>query len=226
MISSNIKQKLPSHVDETVAEYLVQILSDESSYDNVDELVSTIQPFLEDDETLARSIVEAVVSTSHSKRSAAPSTTRWPESTLESVPAIVKKPNHPVEVVSDESDSTGSSSKEGSADKARKQRKERRQRKKKGQKKIKAPSTAPVPDLLEDEASAWKECQEQGIRWGGRGRGGRGEYAGAVNSVKSNIHLSNVSVSLDNGLDLLSQSTMDIVRGHRYGLLGRNGVGK
>lgn len=80
--------------------------------------------------------------------------------------------------------------------------------------------------LLEDQASAWHECMEKGMSWGGRGKGGRGEYAGAVNSVKSNIHLSNVSVCLDNGTELLHDATMDIVRGHRYGLIGRNGVGK
>lgn len=82
------------------------------------------------------------------------------------------------------------------------------------------------PILVEDEASAWNECLQQGVAWGGRGKGGRGEYSGAVNSIKSNIHLSKFSVSLDDGTDLLMDATFDIVRGHRYGLIGRNGVGK
>jgi len=80
--------------------------------------------------------------------------------------------------------------------------------------------------FLEDQASAWQECTEKGLSWGGRGKGGRGEYAGAVNSIKSNIHLSNVSICLDNGTELLHDTMMDVVRGHRYGLIGRNGVGK
>ncbi|GAX15858.1 hypothetical protein FisN_2Lh414 [Fistulifera solaris] len=80
--------------------------------------------------------------------------------------------------------------------------------------------------FVEDNASAWEQTVQEEGTWGGRGKGGRGEYAGAVNSVKSNIHLSDVSISLDNGMDLLRNSTMDIMRGHRYGLLGRNGVGK
>ena len=78
--------------------------------------------------------------------------------------------------------------------------------------------------LLEDQASAWQECLNKGVSWGGRGKGGRGEYAGAVNSMKSNIHLSNISICLDNGTELLHGSTMDIVKGHRYGLIGRNGM--
>jgi len=83
-------------------------------------------------------------------------------------------------------------------------------------------------DVNDDYASTWQECCQQGAKWGGRGRGGRGEYAGAVNSVRSNIHLSNVTLSLpgNRGLELLQNSTVDVARGHRYGLCGRNGVGK
>jgi ATPase subunit of ABC transporter with duplicated ATPase domains len=78
----------------------------------------------------------------------------------------------------------------------------------------------------DDSSSAWRSCAEEGRVWGGRGRGGRGEYAGAVNSIRSNVHLSGVSLSLPNGEVLLSDSTMDIFKGHCYGLLGINGVGK
>ena len=77
----------------------------------------------------------------------------------------------------------------------------------------------------EDDASAWTECEAQGKKWGGRGRGGRGAYAGATNSIHSNIHLSPVTIS-NSSSDLLRDATMDIVKGHRYGLVGRNGVGK
>jgi ATPase subunit of ABC transporter with duplicated ATPase domains len=52
------------------------------------------------------------------------------------------------------------------------------------------------------------------------------------NSVKSNIHLTNVTISLpsaggvNNSNDIVRNTTIDIARGHRYGLMGRNGVGK
>jgi ATP-binding cassette subfamily F protein 3 len=78
----------------------------------------------------------------------------------------------------------------------------------------------------EDDASAWQECQERGALWGGRGKGGRGYYAGLTNSINSNIHLHKVSIALENGTELLTDTNMDITKGHRYGLIGRNGVGK
>jgi ATP-binding cassette subfamily F protein 3 len=40
-----------------------------------------------------------------------------------------------------------------------------------------------------------------------------------------NVHLPSVSLQFK-GNELLVDSIMDIIRGHRYGLLGRNGVGK
>lgn len=46
------------------------------------------------------------------------------------------------------------------------------------------------------------------------------------NSINSNIHIPKVSLLMENGYELLQDATMDIQRGHRYGLLGRNGVGK
>jgi hypothetical protein len=88
-------------------------------------------------------------------------------------------------------------------------------------------------EFVEDDATAWQECLQEGKQWGGRGHGGRGEYAAAVNSIRSNIHLTNVTISLPSstssnsgGGDLLQNATMDIQRGHRYGLVGRNGCGK
>jgi ATPase subunit of ABC transporter with duplicated ATPase domains len=81
-------------------------------------------------------------------------------------------------------------------------------------------------EIPEDDATAWKERLMEGKEWGGRGYGGRGEYAGKVNTIRSNIHLSNVSVSLPNGTELLQNTVMDITANHRYALVGRNGVGK
>ena len=77
--------------------------------------------------------------------------------------------------------------------------------------------------IIDDHASAWEDCQRTGRLWGGRGKGGRGlRYAGE--NLQS-IHLPSVSLTFQ-GNELLSDSPMDIVQGHRYGLLGRNGVGK
>ena len=77
-------------------------------------------------------------------------------------------------------------------------------------------------DLVNDvHASVWKELQQS--LWGGRGHGGRG-----IRLTRNNleaIHLPSVSLSYE-GNELLVDSTMTIVKGHRYGLLGRNGVGK
>ena len=81
-----------------------------------------------------------------------------------------------------------------------------------------------VSELVNDDhASAWKECTESNQHWGGRGHGGRGIRMTGDNF--QNIHLPSVSLSYE-GNELLVDSKMDIVKGHRYGLLGRNGVGK
>jgi ABC-type molybdenum transport system ATPase subunit/photorepair protein PhrA len=78
-------------------------------------------------------------------------------------------------------------------------------------------------DLVDDHSSAWQECQEQRKLWGGRGHGGRGVRFTGEND--DNVHLPSVSLQFK-GNELLVDSIMDIIRGHRYGLLGRNGVGK
>jgi ABC-type multidrug transport system ATPase subunit len=84
-------------------------------------------------------------------------------------------------------------------------------------------SSKEISDLVDDHASAWEERKEEGKLWGGRGHGGRGvRYTG---ENLANIHLPSVSLNFE-GNELLVDSPMDIVRGHRYGLLGRNGVGK
>jgi hypothetical protein len=76
--------------------------------------------------------------------------------------------------------------------------------------------------LDKDHASAWNECQAKGVSWGGRGQGGRGIRS---TENKQSIHLPNVTLQFA-GNELLTDSPMDIVQGHRYGLIGRNGVGK
>lgn len=103
---------------------------------------------------------------------------------------------------------------------SRKQRRETKQKAKKGVPPVSLPV---VSELVDDHASAWNDRQEEGKLWGGRGHGGRGvRYTG---ENYDNIHLPSVSLQFE-GNELLVDSPMDIVRGHRYGLLGRNGVGK
>jgi len=87
-----------------------------------------------------------------------------------------------------------------------------------------SPTSKTTLDLVNDDhASAWKECQESNKLWGGRGHGGRGIRITGNNF--QTIHLPSVSLCYE-GNELLVESTMDIIKGHRYGLLGRNGVGK
>jgi energy-coupling factor transporter ATP-binding protein EcfA2 len=80
---------------------------------------------------------------------------------------------------------------------------------------------------LDDHASAWEECLAEGKTWGGRGLGGRGlrsMYTSTTARVTS-VHLQNVSLQFA-GNDLLQNATIQITEKKRYGLIGRNGVGK
>lgn len=108
-----------------------------------------------------------------------------------------------------------------------KQRKESRLSKKKDKSANKASSSSPTQADLglvnDDHASAWKECKASNKLWGGRGHGGRGIRITGDNFEA--IHLPTVSLCYE-GNELLVDSKMDILKGHRYALLGRNGVGK
>ena len=89
-----------------------------------------------------------------------------------------------------------------------------------------AAASAAELDGLDDHASAWAQCQAEGRAWGGRGEGGRGLRSTFHSSTAvRNIHLPNVSLSFG-GEDLLQSTTLQITPGKRYGLIGRNGVGK
>jgi ATPase subunit of ABC transporter with duplicated ATPase domains len=77
---------------------------------------------------------------------------------------------------------------------------------------------------MDDHGSAWADLQAEGNdQWGGRGHGGRGVRSSA--NTASNIHLTSVNLQFA-GNELLENGTIQITGGHRYGLLGRNGVGK
>ena len=103
-----------------------------------------------------------------------------------------------------------------------KQRKEARRAKNKGRSTQETPSTDNLELVNDDHASAWKDCQDSNRLWGGRGHGGRGIR---ITENFEAIHLPSVSLCYE-GNDLLEESKMDIIKGHRYALLGRNGVGK
>ena len=89
-----------------------------------------------------------------------------------------------------------------------------------------AAASAAALDGLDDHSSAWAQCQAEGRAWGGRGEGGRGLRSTyhSSNAVR-NIHLRNVSLSFG-GDELLQSATLQITPQRRYGLIGRNGVGK
>lgn len=76
---------------------------------------------------------------------------------------------------------------------------------------------------LDDWGSAWEECKRLGKKWGGRGAGGR-----ATN--RQTIQTQDVSVEgvtlIYLGNNLLDRTTVRLLQGHKYGLIGRNGVGK
>lgn len=214
------------HDDPTVREYILQVLLDDDAYDDRETLIETLQPLLaaggeadeEECQALARELVESLIKEQGIGVEEANNQVELPlaplfrNSTqlsppLEPTPEAQGNSSHLVmndDVINERLPKNKSTKREG-----------RRQRKKKVGKEAKRTfnSVGDNEQAVEDDASAWRECQEQGVAWGGRGKGGRGEYSGAVNSVKSNIHLTNVSVSLDNGMDLLNNSTMDIVKG-------------
>ena len=104
------------------------------------------------------------------------------------------------------------------------QRKEARLAKKKGKNPTSSESAENGLGLVNDDhAAAWEECKTSNKLWGGRGRGGRGIRITGDNFEA--IHLPSVSLCYE-GNELLIDSKMDILKGHRYALLGRNGVGK
>lgn len=77
--------------------------------------------------------------------------------------------------------------------------------------------------VIDGHASAWKECQESNKFWGGGVHGGQGIRITSNNF--QNIHLPSISLCYERN-ELLVESTLDIITGHCYRLLGRNGARK
>lgn len=71
--------------------------------------------------------------------------------------------------------------------------------------------------------TSWEECKKLGLKWGGRGRGGRA--AGRMTVQTRDVVVEGVTMTYL-GNNLLERTTLRLLHGRRYGLIGRNGVGK
>jgi ATP-binding cassette subfamily F protein 3 len=80
-------------------------------------------------------------------------------------------------------------------------------------------------DELDDYGSAWAKCKAEGGVWGGRAAGGRGVNRGRSQYNGADAVVKQVTIAFD-GTELLRETTLRVAHGHRYGLMGRNGVGK
>jgi ATP-binding cassette subfamily F protein 3/ATP-binding cassette subfamily F protein 1 len=95
---------------------------------------------------------------------------------------------------------------------------------------INAASAQELEDL-DDYASTWQQIKSEAaasgeqVIWGGRGAGGRGVNRGLGVYRGKDAVVQNLTLGFG-GRDLLSQTHLAISHGHRYGLMGQNGVGK
>eukprot|EP01038_Epipyxis_sp_PR26KG_P005070 gene5070-7075_t len=78
-------------------------------------------------------------------------------------------------------------------------------------------------DELDDWSSEWSACKLNGGVWGGRRRGGRGIRT--TNGRIPDISVEGVTLEFV-GNRLLQNSSLKFLKGHIYGLVGSNGVGK
>jgi len=230
-IQQQIQRILQNHqppLESEILEYLESFLEGMEEFPDEDEretIHSTLSEFLNPSE--CESIHSLLLETSHqtTNRSSNGQTTNNNNNTR------LARNSSPTKVQSTTTNKNNTNTKEEkqqehqnekSQTQPKETRKQRRQTKQKtgGKKETKLEEGS---DLVDDHASAWKDRQKEGKLWGGRGHGGRGiRYTG---ENYDNIHLPSVSLQFE-GNELLTDSPMDIVRGHRYALLGRNGVGK
>lgn len=230
--------------DETVREYLVQLLQDEDIYDDLDALVEAVQPFLDDSREVASALVQAL----------AKNKKPTPSSSIIAPKPTTDMPAQPVVKLQDTSSPSTSSSEEednnnvknntkGAAKShAAKRKEERRQKRQQKQSKIKKSpnededinqvvariqqASAHELNEMDDYSSAWKDAKEAGRVWGGRGFGGRGVNRGlGVHTTQKDAVVHALTLSYG-GRDLLQETHLVISNGHRYGLMGPNGVGK
>lgn len=211
-----------------IEEYLVSVLADieldgnESDSDEVDTVRSTLEGFLDAKEcqeildALPRKQVKRTLPTKPKDENSSPATT--------ASSVLTDKLETPSSPPKEEKAENEAKSKAGPTKSQLRKEQRLAKKKEKGKKdQQEAKSAASAATELNDFSSAWQERLDEGKLWGGRGFGGRGLRITGENLA--NIHLPSVSLQFE-GNELLVDSPMDIVRGHRYGLLGRNGVGK
>jgi ATP-binding cassette subfamily F protein 3 len=78
-------------------------------------------------------------------------------------------------------------------------------------------------DDLDDFTAEWERVKASGEHWGGRNRGGRGIKMTTGN--ERDVVVEGFTMAYD-GEVLLNRSTLRLVKGRRYGLIGYNGCGK
>eukprot|EP00980_Cylindrotheca_fusiformis_P006966 scaffold1469_cov119-Cylindrotheca_fusiformis.AAC.10 len=205
-----------------VLEYLESLIANAiENEEDSDAVMSTLQEFLTPEECDA--ILSAYPNTENKvQETGMPATV---EPTLISSSLAKTEPklsNHPDPKVED-GKNTNNSPKTTTAKKKEKRKQRRLQKRQKEETPESPTEKTEGSDMIDDHASAWQDRQSEGRLWGGRGHGGRGvRYTG--DNLQS-IHLPSVSLQFQ-GNELLVDSPMDILQGHRYGLVGRNGVGK
>lgn len=78
---------------------------------------------------------------------------------------------------------------------------------------------------LDDWSSAWEDVVKEGGKWGGRGHGGRGMGRITQLHAGKDVVLEGVTMSFE-GHELLTRSSIRLIHGRRYALIGANGCGK
>jgi ABC-type multidrug transport system ATPase subunit len=219
-IRSLLKEYAPQELDPEVFEYLSSLLSSGEREPNHNDMVDMISQFFgQGHEHEAKELVDRVseLTLKENKNEIVPRNTKlFPLGTTTTMP---------VELAHRKTEETTSTSDGSSARSTNKEQEHRQKRETQRESRRKQRKADQQNDnvFVDDDISAWAERKAEGKTWGGRGFGGRG-VRGDVNTP-SNIHLTNVTLSFA-GNELLQNSTIQINGGHRYGLIGRNGVGK
>lgn len=217
-IRSLLKEYAAPELDPEAFEYLSSLLSSDESHHN--DMVGTIAQFFgKDHEHEAKELVDRVceLTLTENKKETIPRKTKvFPLGTTST---------KPVELAHMKTEETSSTSDNPSARSTNKEqeRRQKREAQREARRKQRKADQQNENDFVDDDISAWAERKAEDKTWGGRGYGGRG-VRGDVNTP-SNIHLTNVTLAFA-GNELLQNSTIQINGGHRYGLIGRNGVGK
>ena len=246
---------VPTDADEAMQEYLEGMLQDDEVYDDLEGLVDAVQPFLDDNRDVAEKLVHAIAASrpQQEKRENQSVSLPTPAAPIPTNNAL-ERTTHDDDTASASSSSSPEDEKEPSTktSKATKAalRKEKRMQKKaqKNNQKKKNKQQGSGDDNLQetvarlnakskqelnemdDYASAWEQAKNRDgndpVIWGGRGFGGRGINRGLGVYKGKDAVVNQLTLSYGGGRDLLHETHLVIVHGHRYGLMGQNGCGK